>query len=164
MKTNFWLKLKTPVLGCGCLLMAVTAAWAVGTAAVPLHAAPLDTPVSTRPDVAVPGETPVASPSTPGLVSAIAGGREISVTAADTSASIHVVGPNAEVKMGPQLLVVEKSQIILDGQPLAALPPETQKVEVSLDRSMLSVKGDGKELARAKVGADSLPGTPPLKP
>ncbi|MGV3660786.1 MAG: hypothetical protein ACO1TE_11400 [Prosthecobacter sp.] len=167
MKTNFWLKLKTPLLGCGCLLTAVVAAWAVGTAAVPLRAAePLDKPVAARSDEAVPAPT-APDPAKPGIVSALVGGREVSVTAADTAASINVVGPTAEVKVGAQMLMVEKTQLVLDGKPLAELPPETKKVEILLAKGMLSIKGDGKEVARAKVGSDALPATstlPPLKP
>lgn len=173
MKTNFWLKLKTPLLGCGGLLSAFVAAWAVGTAAMPLNAAaPPDKPVAARSDEAIPaptapGETTAPDPARPGIVSALVGGREVSVTAPDTAASINVVGPTAEVKVGPQMILVEKNQIMLDGQPLSELPPDTKKVEIILGKGMLSIKGDGKEVARAKVGSDALPGTPgtpPLKP
>lgn len=39
MKTYLWPTLKTPLLGCGCLLTALLAAWAVGTTAVTANAA-----------------------------------------------------------------------------------------------------------------------------
>lgn len=170
MKTTLWPKLQTPLLGCGCLLTALVAAWAVGTTAVTANAAePQDKSVAVRSDEAVPaptapGETTAPSPTKPGLVSALVAGREVTVTAPDTSASINVVGPTAEVRVGPQLLVVEKSQMTLDGQPLGQLPPDTKKIEVILGKGMLSVKGDGKEIARAKVGSDALPGSPATPP
>lgn len=174
MKTPLWPILKTPLVGCGCLLTALLAAWAVGTTAVTASAAePVDKPVAIRSDEArppstAPGETTAPAPSTPGLVTALVGGREVSVTAPETSATINVVGPTAEVRMGPQLLVLESTQMTLDGQPLGQVPPDTKKIEINFGKGMLSVKGDGKELARAKVGADAIPGTPgaspPLKP
>lgn len=173
MKTTFWTTVKTPLLGCSCLFTALAAAWAIGSAPLPANAAePPDKPVAARSDEAAPaptapGETTASDPARPGMVSALVGGREVSVTAPDTSASINVVGPTAEVKVGPQMILVEKNQITLDGQPLSELPADTKKVEISLGKGMLSIKGDGKEVARAKVGSDALPGTPgtpPLKP
>lgn len=91
----------------------------------------------------------------PGVVSAVVGGREVSVTAPDTAATINVTGPRAEVRVGPQLLVVERNQLTLDGKPLGELPADTRKVEVVLAKGTLSVKADGKEVARAKVGSEA---------
>jgi hypothetical protein len=95
--------------------------------------------------------TPQADANKPGTTSAIVGGREVSVTAPDTTATVNVAGPNAEVRVGTRLLIVEKNQLTLDGKPLGPLPPDTRKVEVVLDKGGLVVKADGKEAARAPL-------------
>lgn len=98
----------------------------------------------------VTGGTVTPGTVSPGTVTASANGRQIQVIASE-SASVNVNGSNAEVKVGGQTLLVEKSKLSLDGQPLGNLPPETKKVEVSVKEGMLSVVGDGKEFARAKL-------------
>jgi hypothetical protein len=87
----------------------------------------------------------------PGTATAFADGREIRVTSAGT-VSVNVNGSTAEVRLGRQLLIVQKTRLLLDGKPLGEVPLKTQKIEVQVDdNDMLSVKGDGKELARAKI-------------
>lgn len=98
--------------------------------------------------------TTAAGSVTPGTVTASANGRQIQVSAVEP-ASVNVSGANAEVKVAGQTLLVEKSKLILDGKTLGDMPPETKKVEVTVKEGMLSVIGDGKELARAKL-------TPPM--
>ncbi len=86
-----------------------------------------------------------------GTVTASAEGREIRVTAGG-AVSVNVNGATAEVRLGGQTLLVEKTKLVLDGQMLGEVPQNTRKIEVQVDeKDMLSVKGDGKELARAKM-------------
>lgn len=128
-------------------LTVVTAITAMSLSTVAGAAEPPDKPLATKAESA----TPNADADKPGTTSAIVGGREVSVTAPDTTATVNVVGPTAEVRIGTRLLVVEKAQLTLDGKPLGPLPPDSRKVEVVLDKGGLVVKADGKESARAPM-------------
>ncbi len=118
-----------------------------------LHAQSTDAnkPVAAKADSAA----PAADGDKPGVVSAVVGGREVSVTAPDTTATINVVGPRAEVKAGPQLIVVEKNQIVVDGKALGEIPPDTRKVEITVAKGAVSVKADGKEVGKTPIGTGS---------
>lgn len=110
-------------------------------------AGPPDKPVAAKAESA----TPEADANKPGDTSVMVAGREIRVTAPGTTPTINVIGPRAEVRVGPHLVVVEKDQLTLDGKALGQLPPDTHKVEVIMSKGTLSVKADGKEAAQAKV-------------
>lgn len=103
-------------------------------------------PVAAKADSA----TPNADAAKPGVVSAVVGGREVSVTAPETTATINVVGPRAEVVVGLQTIIVEKNQVVVEGKALAEIPAETRKVEVIVNKGSVSVKADGKEVGKAK--------------
>ncbi|GEP46491.1 hypothetical protein [Brevifollis gellanilyticus] len=98
----------------------------------------------------VSGGTVTQGTVTPGLVTAFAEGREIRVSSAQ-SATVNVNGATAQVKLGEQMLSIEKARIVLDGKPLANLPEATKQVQVDVKDSMLIIKGDGKEVTRSKV-------------
>lgn len=85
-----------------------------------------------------------------GTATAFAEGREIRVSAPG-SVAVNVNGSSAEVKVAGQSLTVGRTKLTLDGKELGDVPPDTKKVEVTLEKDMLSIKGDGKEIARAKV-------------
>lgn len=98
----------------------------------------------------VSGGTITPGTVTPGTVTAFVDGREIRVKSV-SGVSINVNGGNAEVKLGAQMLVIEKAKVVLDGKALANLPPASKKVEVDIKEGMLSVKADGKEVTHTKV-------------
>lgn len=86
-----------------------------------------------------------------GTATAYADGREIRVTASG-SVSVNVNGTAADIAIGGQSLTIAKTQLLLDGQPLAEFPAATKKIELHLDDTdMLSIKGDGKEVSRVKM-------------
>jgi hypothetical protein len=86
-----------------------------------------------------------------GTVTAFAEGREIRVSAT-VAVSVNVNGATAEVKLGAQTLLVEKTKVLLDGKALGHVPAKARRIEVQVDaRGMLLVRADGKEVARGKM-------------
>lgn len=80
----------------------------------------------------------------------MADGREIRVTGPG-AVSVNVNGGDAQVNVAQQALTVSKTKLMLDGKELGDIPPQTKKLEVMVEKDMLSIKGDGKEIARAKI-------------
>lgn len=98
----------------------------------------------------VSGGTVTPGTVTPGMVTAIADGREIRVSAVE-AVSVNVNGGEAQVKIGNQMLVVEKARLVLDGKAIGDLPPGSRKVEIAVKEGVLSVKSDGKAVAKSKL-------------
>lgn len=88
---------------------------------------------------------------TPGTVTAIAAGREIRVTARG-SVSVHSNGGQARVSIGPKTLIVGRTKLMLDGEKLGEISSDAKRIDMVEDQGMLSVKADGKELAKVKLG------------
>jgi hypothetical protein len=109
----------------------------------------------------VSGGTITPGTVTPSTVTAFADGREIRVRAIG-SVTVNTNGATAEVKLGDQMLLVEKSKLLLDGQPLADLPAEAKKVDVEVTDGRLVVKADGKRVTSKELArqASSQPGNP----
>lgn len=87
---------------------------------------------------------------TPGTVTAMAGGREIRVTALG-KVTVDVKDDKATVRLDQHVLEVEKARLVLDGNEQGALPAASKKVEIGVQEEMLTVKADGKEVLRAKL-------------
>ncbi|MGV3662224.1 MAG: hypothetical protein ACO1TE_18705 [Prosthecobacter sp.] len=96
------------------------------------------------------GTAPTSDPAGAGIATAFADGREIRVSSAG-SVSLNVNGSTAKIAIGGQSVTVERSRLLLDGRALGDVPPETRKVEVSMVKGMLFIRGDGRELARARM-------------
>ena len=62
------------------------------------------------------------------------------------SVTLNTNGPNADVKIGDQMLHIAKSRLLLDGEPLADLPADTRKVDVEVQEGRLLVTVDGKHI------------------
>ena len=88
--------------------------------------------------------------TTPATASATVNGREIRVTASG-HVSVNTNDAGAVVDLGGQSLTVSQSKLTLDGNDLGNIPPQTKRLEVTVTDDMLSVMGDGKEIARAKM-------------
>lgn len=88
---------------------------------------------------------------TPGTVTASADGREIRVTARG-AVSVNSNGGEARVSIGPKTLVVGRTQLTLDGKKLGEISSDAKTIDMVEDQGMLSVKADGKELAKVKLG------------
>jgi hypothetical protein len=98
----------------------------------------------------VSGGTITPGTVTPGTVTAFADGREIQVRAVD-AVTVNVNGANAEIKIGNQMLVVQKTKLMLDGKALADMPAKAKKVDVEVKDRTLSVRADGKELTKTAL-------------
>jgi hypothetical protein len=93
----------------------------------------------------VTGGTVTPGSVTPGTVTASAGGREIRVRATG-SVSVNTRENVAEVKIGDQVLLIEKERLLLDGERLADLPAAAKKLEVEVQDRRLRVTADGKQV------------------
>ena len=98
----------------------------------------------------VSGGTVTPGTVTPGTVTAVADGRQITAKAVG-SVSIDVKGSSATVHLDQHKLQIDKNRLALDGQPPAALPANSKKIEISVEEELIVVNADGKEVLRAKL-------------
>lgn len=102
------------------------------------------------------GGTVTNGTSTPGTVAAgtataVADGREISVTAPG-AVSVNVTDGEAQVNVAQHILTVGKTKLTWDGKDLGNIPAGVKKIKIVEKQGMLSIKGDGKEFAKVKLG------------
>jgi hypothetical protein len=84
-----------------------------------------------------------------GTATASIGGREIK--AIGKSASVQQTGNTATVQLDQHTVVVEKSRVLLDGKELATLPSGVAKLELEMNSGELTVRADGKQVAKTAV-------------
>lgn len=87
---------------------------------------------------------------TPGVVKAVAGDRQIQVSAKG-AVSVNVEGANAKVYLDKHVLEIRKDHVTFDGKDLAPLDPKARKIEIRVEDEMLCVKDGGKEVFRVKL-------------